>query len=189
MNPSLFSGSKLASWGISCDKTLGDERWVLPCGSQHHCLDNLHLKAFLWCCLPSAQELRECSELFTGLFTGRSVLWPITPVCYGRLGDDTTVSCEDKIQVGASILPLICWQGQGDGNKRSSCWDPKARSCHSKKSWLNHFGFINKFVLPSQSSPLSSMEQHPMTHLYWRSATEPWTMLDPWWWLFPSCFL
>ena len=52
MNPSLFSGSKLASWGISCDETLGDERWVLPCGNQHHCLDNLHLKAFLWSCLP-----------------------------------------------------------------------------------------------------------------------------------------
>ena len=85
MNPSLFSGSKLASWGISCDKTLGDERWVLPCGNQHHCLDNLLLKAFLWSCLPSAQELRECSGLFTGLFTelftglftgGRYVLWP-----------------------------------------------------------------------------------------------------------------
>jgi len=72
----------------------------------------------------------------------------ITPVCYGRLEDDTTVCCEDKIQVGVSILPLICWQGQGDGNKRSSCWDPKARSCHSKKSWLNRFELINKFVLP-----------------------------------------
>ena len=76
MNPSLFSGSKLASWGISCDKTLGDERWVLPCGNQHHYVDNLHLKA-LWSCFPLAHESRECLGLFTGLFNGgRSVLWP-----------------------------------------------------------------------------------------------------------------
>ena len=33
---------------------------------------------------------------------------------------------------------------------KSSCWNPKARSCHSKNSWLNHFG-INKFVLPLES--------------------------------------
>ena len=65
---------------------------------------------------------RECSGLFTGLFTGKDLPCDqITPVCYGRLGDDTIVSCEDKIQVGVSILPLICWQGQGDRNKRNSC--------------------------------------------------------------------
>jgi len=82
MNPSLFSGSKLASGGISCDKTLGDERWVLPCDNQHHCLDNF-----------------TCESIFlAGLFTGgRLSCDQITPVCYGRLGDDTIVSCEDKI--------------------------------------------------------------------------------------------
>ena len=59
----------------------------------------------------------------------RTVYWtvywwkicPVTKVCYGRLGDDTIVSCEGKILVGISILPLICWQGQGDRNKRNSC--------------------------------------------------------------------
>ena len=92
---------------------------MLPCGNQHHCLDNLHLKAFLWSCLPYAQELRECSGLFTGLLIGgRSVL------CYGRLGDDTIVSCEGKILVGVSILPLICWQGPEDGNKAVSAEIP-----------------------------------------------------------------
>ena len=45
---------------------------------------------------------------------------PVTKVCYGRLGDDTIVSCEGKILVGISILPLICWQGQGGRNKRNS---------------------------------------------------------------------
>ena len=29
---------------------------------------------------------------------------PVTKVCHGRLGDDTTVSCEGKILVGISIL-------------------------------------------------------------------------------------
>ena len=62
-----------------------------------------------------------------GIF--RTVYWtvywqkicPVTKVCYGRLGDDTVVSCEGKILVGVPILPLICWQGQGDRNKRNSC--------------------------------------------------------------------
>ena len=142
MNPSLFSVSKLASWGISCDKTLGDERWVLLCGNQHHCLDNFTFESIS---LELFAFRRECSGLFTGLFTGKDLPCDqITPVCYGRLGDDTIVSCEDKFlwqfpiscEVGVSIFYLICWQGQGDGNKRSSCWEPKARSCHSKKSWL-----------------------------------------------------
>ena len=35
----------------------------------------------------------------------------------------------------------------------------------------------------------SSAEQHPTAHLYWRSTTEPWTTLDPQWWLSPFCFL
>ena len=126
----------------------------------------LHLKAFLWRCLPSSQESRECSGLLTGLFTGGIPVlnhFEITPACYGRLGDDTIVSCEDKIQVGTSILPLICWQGQGDGNKRSSCWDPKDRSCHSKESWLNHFELIYKFVLPlkSKAKPKQTNKQKP----------------------------
>ena len=74
MNPSLFSGSKLASWGISCDKTLGDKRWVLPCGNQHHCLDNFTFESIS---LELFAFGRECSGLFTRLFTGRrSVLWP-----------------------------------------------------------------------------------------------------------------
>jgi len=158
MNPSLFSGSKLASWGIPCDKTLGDEKWALPCGNQHPCLDNLHLKAFLWSCLlleGSAQDFLLDCLLAEDLSCDQ-----ITPVCYGTLGDDTMVE---------AVTP---------------------------KGWLNHFGLINKFVLPSQSLSLflpwslsAPTEHHPMTHLYWRSTTEPWTTLDPWWWLSPSCFL
>ena len=57
-----------------------------------------------------------------------------SPVCSGKLQDDTIVSCEDELQVGVSILPLICWQGRGDGHQRRSCWDPKATSCHSRQS-------------------------------------------------------
>ena len=55
----------------------------------------------------------------------QSLLWETG--CY------TIISCEGKILVGISILPLICWQGQGDRNKRNFCWDPKARNCHSKR--------------------------------------------------------
>ena len=38
----------------------------------------------------------------------------ITPAWYRRLKDGIIVCCEDKIQVGASLLTLICWQ---NGNK------------------------------------------------------------------------
>jgi len=59
----------------------------------------------------------------------RTVYWtvywqkicPVTEVYYGRLGGDTIISCEGKILVGVSILPLIYWQGQGDRNRRNSC--------------------------------------------------------------------
>jgi len=136
----------------------------------------------------------------------------ITPVCYGRWGDDIIVSCEDKILVGVSILPLICWQGPEDDKKAVSAEIPEPvaanprradsttsdSSCHSKESWLDHFGLINKFVQPlqsqssSSSSPwtsLSTEQQHLTTHHYWRSTTELWTSLDPWWWQSPSCIL
>ena len=164
---------------------------MLLCGSQHHCVDNFTFENIS---LELLAFGRECSGLFTG---GTYGLWPIA--CY-RIQWDTTVSCEGKIQVGPSILPLICWEDQEDGNKRSSCWDPRARSCHSKKSWLNHFGLINKFVLPLESIAVvttvtveqlsSSTEQQCLTtHHYWRSMTELQTTLDPWWWLSPSCFI
>jgi len=51
----------------------------------------------------------------------RRKICPVTKVCYGRLGDDTVISCEEKVLVGVSILHLICWQGLGDENKRNSC--------------------------------------------------------------------
>ena len=142
----------------------------------------LHLKAFLWSYWPSEESAQDC------LLVEHMACDQIIPACY-RIQWDTTVSCEGKIQVGPSILPLICWEGQEDGNKRSSCWDPRARSCHSKKSWLNHFGLINKFVLPLESIAVvttvtveqlsSSTEQQCLTtHHYWRSMTELRTMLD-----------
>jgi len=72
----------------------------------------------------------------------------LTPACYGRLGDDTIVFSEGKIQVGASMLPLICWQDPRDGNKGVSAEIPTSEaatpkssdsttldlSCHSKES-------------------------------------------------------
>jgi len=62
----------------------------------------LHLKAFLWSCLPSEESTQDCL-LVEDLACGQ-----ITSACYGRLGNDIVVSCEGKIQVGTSMLPLIC---------------------------------------------------------------------------------
>ena len=113
----------------------------------------------------------------------------------GKLGNNTIVSCEKTGCRWASLLPLICWQGPEDDNKGISAEIPEPvaatprradsttldSSCHSKESWLDHFGLINKFVLPSSWSLLlwsQSSTEHPTTHHYWRSMTELWTTLD-----------
>ena len=101
-----------------------------------------HLKTFFWSCLP----LEECSGLFTGK---RSSLWPNNSILPWRIGG--------WYHCMLWRLPLICRQGPEDGNKRNSFWDPKARSCHSKRSWLDHFGLIYKFVLPSESFSIISI--------------------------------
>ena len=76
----------------------------------------LHLKAFLWSCLPPEESAQDC------LLAEDLVRDQTTLTCYGRLGDDTVVCCEAKIQVGASTLLLIFWQGLEDrGKKRNSC--------------------------------------------------------------------
>lgn len=63
----------------------------------------LHLKVFLWSCVPSEDSAQDY------LLVEDIACDQITPVCYGRLGDDTTVSFEGKIQVSASLLSHICW--------------------------------------------------------------------------------
>ena len=68
----VFS-SKLAFQGISCNKTLtylGDERWVLLCGSWHHCVDSFTFQSIY---LELFAFGRECLQVFTGR---RSGLWP-----------------------------------------------------------------------------------------------------------------
>ena len=108
---------------------------MLLCGNQHHCVD-------CFSCLPSEDSSQDC------LLAEDLACDQITPACYGRLGDDPTVSCEGKIQVGASLLPLICWQGQEDWNKGVSAEIPEPEaatprradsttldlSCHSRGS-------------------------------------------------------
>lgn len=69
---------------------------------------------FLHSCLPSKEFAQDCLLIEDVDYD------QITPAFYGRLGDNTTVFCEGKIQVGASTLPLISWQSSADGNKRSS---------------------------------------------------------------------
>jgi len=69
--PFFVFGSKLAFRGISCGKTLtylGDERLVLPCGSQHHFVDSFTFKSI-------------SLELFTIRRMLRNVYWwKICPV-------------------------------------------------------------------------------------------------------------
>lgn len=60
----------------------------------------LHLKAFPWSCLRLEESVQDC------LLVEDLACDQITPACYGRLGDDTIASCEDKIQVGASCSLL-----------------------------------------------------------------------------------
>jgi len=94
---------------------LGDERWVLHVAVHITVFSNFTFESISL--KESAQDCLLAEDLACD---------QITPACYGRLEDDNSVCilyvfCECKIQVGASMLPLICWQGPEDGNKRSSC--------------------------------------------------------------------
>jgi len=51
----------------------------------------LHLNAFFWSCVPSEESAQDC------LLVEDLACNQIIPACYGRLGDDTTVSCEGNI--------------------------------------------------------------------------------------------
>jgi len=64
----------------------------------------------------------------------------MTPAWYRRFGNSTIVSCEGKTQVGTSLLPLICWQGPEDGNKRKKL---SLQRQPTRPLWT----YINKAVL------------------------------------------
>ena len=104
------------------------ERLVPQCGSQHHFVDSFTFETI-------SLELfvfgRECSEC---LLVEDLACDQITPAWYGRLGDDTTVSCEGKIQVGTSLLPLVCWQGPEDRNKGVPAEIQKPEAVTSKRA-------------------------------------------------------
>ena len=192
MNPSLFSGSKLASWGISWDKTLGDERWALPCGSQHHSLNNFTLEiiSLEW----FAFGLRVKGVL-------RTVYWwkicPVTKLLLFAMGDWGMiplypVKTRYKLATPYSLLSTGKTREMGTKGVPAEIQKPEVVT---PKRADNHSGLINKFVLPLQSLqslqllPSSSTEQCPTTYHYWRSVTELQTTVDPWSWLSPSCFL
>ena len=72
----------------------------------------------------------------------------MTPAWYRRFGNSTIVSSEGKTQVGTSLLPLICWQGPEDGNKRSSCYGPKRKKLSLQRQPTRPlWTYINKAVL------------------------------------------
>ena len=101
----------------------------------------LHFKAFIWSCLPLEESACKC------LLAEDLACDQITPACYGRRENGTIVSCEKQDAGGHLPASSYLLARPGRWEQRSFCWDPKARSCHSKGSWLNHFGFINNFVL------------------------------------------
>jgi len=71
---------------MSCEKTLGDERWVLPCGNQRHCADTFPLESI-------SLELFALGPRVKGVL--RSALWtvcwrktcPVTKEVLFALGD------------------------------------------------------------------------------------------------------
>ena len=93
-------------------------------------------------------------------------IWPNSPrLVWEKIGERHHSALWKTGCRWASLLPLICWQGLEDGNKGVSAEIPEPiaatprradsttsdLSCHSKESWLDHFGLINKFLLPLKS--------------------------------------
>ena len=135
MNPSLFFGSKLVFWGISCHKTDLDERWVLLCGNQHHCVDNFTFESIS---LELFASGKECSGVVTG---GRSVLWLNSPsLVWENWGMIPSCPVKNRMQMGIPA-PSYLLASPRTWEQSSFCWDPRASSYHSKESWLNHSGF------------------------------------------------
>jgi len=69
MNPALFLAENLLSEAFLAIRVtyLGDERWMLLCGNQHHCVDNFTFESTS---LELFASGRECSGLFTGERSG-----------------------------------------------------------------------------------------------------------------------
>jgi len=136
--PFFVFGSKLAFWGISCNKTLtypGDERWMLPCGNQYHFVDNFTFESIS---LELFAFGRVCSEVFTGRRPG---LWLNNSSLVWDMENDAITSCEKQDTGGHLPAPSYLLARPRRWEQRSFCWAPKARSCHSKESWHDHFGF------------------------------------------------
>ena len=136
-------------------------------------------------------------------------IWPNSlSLVWENWGTPPLCPVKNRMQMGiwASLLPLICWQGPEDDNKGISAEIPEPvaatprradsttsdSSCHSKESWLSHYGLKNKFVLPLEivamitivvvnrtmpNDPLLKISDWTMNHIGLR------------WWLSPSCFL
>ena len=63
MNPALFLAENLLSEAFLAIRVtyLGDERWMLLCGNQHHCVDNFTFESISLGCLPPEESAQECS--------------------------------------------------------------------------------------------------------------------------------
>ena len=136
----------------------------------------LHLKIFLWRSLLLEESTKECS-----LVEDQSCD-QIIPAWYRILGNDTIISCEKQGAGGHLPAPSYLLARPGWWVQRSFCWDAKARSCHSKESWLKHFRLINKFVLFLEIVNWTTTSK---THA-WLNYKQCW---NSWWWLSLSYFL
>ena len=154
------------------------------CCNQHHCLDNFTFESIS---LEPFVFGRECSGLFTGLFTGgRSVLWPNNSCLLWETGGWYYCILWRQDTSWRRHTPSYLLARPERWEQKEFLLRSKARICHSKKSWLNHFGLINKFVLPLQSLSSSPWTRCQQNNNVWRPTTtedqslnyEPrWTMV------------
>ena len=137
----------------------------------------VHLKAFSWSCLPSKGRAQDCLLAEDLAWEKMKVVW------YRRLGNDPNCILWRQeswpLPASSDLLTSICFQTSGSGRQeqRSSWWDPKARSCHSKRTGLITLDYKQQFVLSLRVLDKWTT-QVPTTHHYWRSAPNTKTSLD-----------
>ena len=201
-NPSLFVGSKLASWGISCDKTLIDLLRSQMTGATMWQLTSLwqHLKA------PSSRADCLGKRVLRSVYWWK--IWPVTKLLQlgtGKLGNVTIVSCEKQDADGHPCSLLSAGKARKMGTKefllRSQSQKLPLQGELTQPLWI--WAVTPKTADSTTLEPLKrGHHRHGRCHRHCQqnnnaqqstTTEDQWlnykTTLDPWWWLSPSCWL